>query len=39
MPYAAPLRSDGVEIGREPLSLDAELLASPARFFNRELSC
>lgn len=38
MPYAAPLRSDGVEIGREPLSLDAELLASPARFFNRELS-
>ncbi|MDO8801104.1 RNA degradosome polyphosphate kinase [Phenylobacterium sp.] len=38
MPYAAPLRSDGVEIGRGPLSVDAELLASPARFFNRELS-
>ena len=38
MPYAAHLRSNGVEIGREPLGVDAELLASPARFFNRELS-
>ncbi|MBR7620108.1 RNA degradosome polyphosphate kinase [Phenylobacterium sp. 20VBR1] len=38
MTYAAPLRSDGVEIGRDPLSLDADLLNSPARFFNRELS-
>lgn len=38
MTYAAPLRSDGVEIGREPLSLDAELLKSQGRFFNRELS-
>ncbi len=38
MTYAAPLRSDGVEIGRDPMSLDAELLGSPARFFNRELS-
>ncbi|MFD3265804.1 RNA degradosome polyphosphate kinase [Phenylobacterium ferrooxidans] len=38
MTYAAPLRSDGVEIGREPLSLDAELLKSQSRFFNRELS-
>ena len=38
MTYAAPLRSDGVEIGRDPLGLDAELLASPTRFFNRELS-
>ncbi|MES2723336.1 MAG: RNA degradosome polyphosphate kinase [Pseudomonadota bacterium] len=38
MTYAAPLRSDGVEVGREPLSLDAELLKSQSRFFNRELS-
>ncbi|MDO8378088.1 RNA degradosome polyphosphate kinase [Phenylobacterium sp.] len=38
MTYAAPMRSDGVEVAREPLGLDAELLASPARFFNRELS-
>ena len=38
MTYAAPLRSDGVEIRREPLSLDAELLKSQSRFFNRELS-
>ncbi|WP_310538757.1 RNA degradosome polyphosphate kinase [Phenylobacterium sp.] len=38
MTYAAPVRSDGVEIGREPLSLDAELLKSQSRFFNRELS-
>ncbi|MDO9247079.1 MAG: RNA degradosome polyphosphate kinase, partial [Phenylobacterium sp.] len=38
MTYAAPLRSDGVEIGREPLTLDAELLKSQSRFFNRELS-
>ena len=38
MTYAAPMRSDGVEVAREPLGLDTELLASPARFFNRELS-
>ncbi|WP_340647293.1 RNA degradosome polyphosphate kinase [Phenylobacterium sp.] len=38
MTYAAPLRSDGVEIGRDPLTLDTELLAAPTRFFNRELS-
>ena len=38
MTYAAPVRSDGVEVGREPLSLDAELLKSQSRFFNRELS-
>ena len=39
MSYAAPVAANAAnEASRATLAWDAELAASPARFFNRELS-
>ncbi|MFN3524066.1 MAG: RNA degradosome polyphosphate kinase [Phenylobacterium sp.] len=38
MTYAAPAGAEAAEALRQPLAWDAELAASPDRFFNRELS-